>query len=170
MVVRTTVRSLCTFLAILTPGALAETALLPGSVVVADVVYYKGVTSTRVLFREQKGTGEPFIPLGKGCCTGDWRGAMQVYRESMTRNPFTYEVPVLVSGVRFVIHEKQVWITDRDEYLVPLTVGEGCKLKGFAVTGDENSRDSSLPGSESWRVLSLWIEDKYYTLSNEYNG
>ena len=26
-------------------------------------------------------------------------------------------------------------------------VGEGCKLKGFAVTGDENSRDSSLPGS-----------------------
>ena len=58
--------------------------------------------------------------------------------ESVTRNPFTYEVPVLVSGVRFVIHEKQVWITDRDEYLVPLTVGEGCKLKGFAVTGDEN--------------------------------
>ena len=52
------------FLQFLVPGALAEMALLPGSVVVADVVYYKGVASTRVLFREQKGTGEPFIPLG----------------------------------------------------------------------------------------------------------
>ena len=157
------------FLQFLVPGALAEMALLPGSVVVADVVYYKGVASTRVLFREQKGTGEPFIPLGKGCCTGI-AGAMQIYRESVTRNPFTYEVPVLVSGVRFVIHEKQVWITDRDEYLVPLTVGEGCKLKGFAVTGGREFTGFFLAGERSWRVLSLWIEDKYYTLSNEYNG
>lgn len=157
------------FLQFLVPGALAEMALLPGSVVVADVVYYKGVASTRVLFREQKGTGEPFIPLGKGCCTGI-AGAMQIYRESVTRNPFTYEVPVLVSGVRFVIHEKQVWITDSDEYLVPLTVGEGCKLKGFAVTGGREFTGFFLAGERSWRVLSLWIEDKYYTLSNEYNG
>lgn len=97
-------------------------------------------------------------------------GAMQIYRESVTRNPFTYEVPVLVSGVRFVIHEKQVWITDRDEYLVPLTVGEGCKLKGFAVTGGREFTGFFLAGERSWRVLSLWIEDKYYTLSNEYNG
>lgn len=79
-------------------------------------------------------------------------------------------MPVLVSGVRFVIHEKQVWITDRDEYLVPLTVGEGCKLKGFAVTGGREFTGFFLAGERSWRVLSLWIEDKYYTLSNEYNG
>ena len=117
------------------------------------------MASTRVLFREQKGTGEPFIPLGKGCCTGI-AGAMQIYRESVTRNPFTYEVPVLVSGVRFVIHEKQVWITDRDEYLVPLTVGEGCKLKGFAVTGGREFTGFFLAGERSWRVLSLWIEDR----------
>ena len=58
------------FLQFLTPGALAETALLPGSVVAADVAFYKGVTPTRVLFREQKGTREPFIPSGKGCCAG----------------------------------------------------------------------------------------------------
>jgi hypothetical protein len=157
------------FLQFLTPGALAETALLPGSVVAADVAFYKGVTPTRVLFREQKGTREPFIPSGKGCCAG-LAEAMQVYRESMTRNPFTYEVPVLVSEVRLVMHEKQVWIKDSDEYLIPLTLGEAGKLKGFAVTGGREFTGFFLAGERSWRVLSLWIEDKYYTLSNEYNG
>ena len=157
------------FLQFLTPGALAETALLPGSVVVADVTFYKGVTPTRVLFREQKGTREPFIPSGKGCCAG-LAEAMQVYRESMTRNPFTYEVPVLVSEVRLVMHEKQVWIKDSNEYLIPLTLGEAGKLKGFAVTGGREFTGFFLAGERSWRVLSLWIEDKYYTLSNEYNG
>ena len=157
------------FLQFLTPGALTETALLPGSVVAADVAFYKGVTPTRVLFREQKGTREPFIPSGKGCCAG-LAEAMQVYRESMTRNPFTYEVPVLVSEVRLVMHEKQVWIKDSNEYLIPLTLGEAGKLKGFAVTGGREFTGFFLAGERSWRVLSLWIEDKYYTLSNEYNG
>lgn len=95
---------------------------------------------------------------------------MQVYRESMTRNPFTYEVPVLVSEVRLVMHEKQVWIKDSNEYLIPLTLGEAGKLKGFAVTGGREFTGFFLAGERSWRVLSLWIEDKYYTLSNEYNG
>ena len=67
------------FLQFLTPGALAETALLPGSVVVADVAFYKGVTPTQVLFREQKVQENPLFLPGKDDLRGIGR-AMQVYR------------------------------------------------------------------------------------------
>ncbi len=157
------------FLQFMMSGALSEIALLPGSVTVADVAFYKGVNPVRVLFREQKGEGEPFIPSGKGCCTG-LTEAMQVYRECMTHNPFMYEVPVLVHGVRLVIREKQVWIKDNSECLIPLNLGEADKLKSFAVTGGREFTGFFLAGERTWRVLSLWIDDKYYTLSNEYNG
>ncbi|MEI3420207.1 MAG: hypothetical protein V8R91_03630 [Butyricimonas faecihominis] len=77
---------------------------------------------------------------------GIGRGHAGLSGESMT-NPFTYEVPVLVSEVRLVMHEKQVWIKDSNEYLIPLTLGEAGKLKGFAVTGGREFTGSSLPGS-----------------------
>lgn len=78
---------------------------------------------------------------------------MQVYRESMTRNPFTYEVPVLVSEVRLVMHEKQLWIKDSDEYLIPLTLGEAGKLKGFAVTGGREFTGSPCRGAVMESVI-----------------
>lgn len=42
---------------------------------------------------------------------------------------------MIVSGVRFVVHEGQFWLKDRDERFVALSTGETGRLKGLAVTG-----------------------------------
>lgn len=162
-------RRFALFLQFVVQGSLPEITLLPGSVVVADVAFYKGVAPFRVLIREQKGTGEMFDITGEGS-HGNLTGAMQAYRSYMTRNPFAYEVPLLVKDVRLVVYEKQLWIKDRDERLVPVSMAEASRLKGFAVTGGREFTGFFLAGERTWRVLSLWIDDKYYTLSNEYNG
>ncbi|MFR4039194.1 MAG: hypothetical protein ACLTZT_16670 [Butyricimonas faecalis] len=62
------------------------------------MVYYKGGFDKYCSVNKKVRAN--LYPVGKGCCTGIG-GAMQIMR-SVTRNPFTYEVPVLVSGVRFV--------------------------------------------------------------------
>ena len=96
--------------------------------------------------------------------------ATRRFREVLTVNPFTYEVPMIVSGARFVIHEGQLWLQDSDTRLFALSVGEAGRLKGLAVTGGREFTGFFMAGERRWRVLSLWIDDKYYTLNNEYNG
>lgn len=162
-------RRFAVFLQFVVPGSLPEMTLLPGSVIVADMAFYKGIAPLRVLIREQKGTGEVFDMSGGGS-HGNLTEAMQAYRSCMTRNSFAYEIPLLVSNVRLVVHEKQLWIRDRDECLVAVSMTEVSRLKGFAVTGGREFTGFFLAGERKWRVLSLWIDDKYYTLSNEYNG
>ena len=97
-------------------------------------------------------------------------GAMQGFRDWVTANPFAYEVPMIVNGLRLVVHEGQLWLKDRDERLVALSLGESGRLKGLAVTGGREFSGFFLAGERRWRVLSIWIDDKYYTLNNEYNG
>lgn len=158
------------FLQFVMAGALPEIAFMPGNVVKADVTFYQGVNPTRVLVREQRGMGEIF-PITDGN-TGymNLTGAMQGFRDWVTANPFAYEVPMIVNGLRLVVHEGQLWLKDRDERLVALSLGESGRLKGLAVTGGREFSGFFLAGERRWRVLSIWIDDKYYTLNNEYNG
>lgn len=158
------------FLQFIMTGALPEIAFLPGNVVQADLTFYRGINPTRVLIREQRGLGEIF-PVADGS-TGyaSLSEAMQGFREKLTVNPFLHEVPMIVSGVRFVVHEGQFWLKDRDERFVALNAGEAGRLKGLAVTGGREFTGFFMTGERGWRVLSLWIDDKYYTLNNEYNG
>ena len=158
------------FLQFIMAGSLPEVALLPGTVVRADVTFYRGVNPTRVLVREQRGSGELFCLTDGNAGYMNLAEAMRRFREVLTVNPFTYEVPMIVSGVRFVVHEGQLWLQDSDARLLALSVGEAGRLKGLAVTGGREFTGFFMAGERRWRVLSLWIDDKYYTLNNEYNG
>ena len=120
--------------------------------------------------REQRGPGEIFPVTDGSAGYAGLSEAMRYFREKLTVNPFLHEVPVIVSGVRFAVHEGQFWLRDRDWRFVALGAGESARLKGLAVTGGREFTGFFMAGERVWRALSLWIDDKYYTLNNEHNG
>lgn len=158
------------FLQFIMAGALPEIAFMPGNVVRADLTFYRGIDPTRVLVREQRGPGEIFPVTDGSAGYAGLSEAMRYFREKLTINPFLHEVPVIVSGVRFAVHEGQFWLRDRDGRFVALGAGESARLKGLAVTGGREFTGFFMAGERVWRALSLWIDDKYYTLNNEHNG
>lgn len=145
------------------PGVFPEFSILPGCFVRADAVYYKGVDPVRIQLRQYENTDETFMP-------GAYAGvaeAMARYREAVTANPFTWQVPLLVDNALLVIQHDSCFITDASLRAMPLEVSDAGKTKLFLLTGGKPFTCLVFATEKAWSMKALWIDEQYYLIGDE---
>ena len=142
-------------------GQLPEANLVPGSCIDAELVFYKGVNSTRALIKEQHGVvaiknvagfnswGEVLTSAGATYALNPWSNPVPAVVENVT--------PLLLAGQRILKdeHGEAVAISNRfEEIWKLLSLSGGKPIRLFAV-GHEHAFDP----------MSAWVNDQYIALS-----
>lgn len=154
------------YLAFVTQGNIPEYNLVPGCVINGEVCYYKGINPMRVLIKQFQPAGKPFEPD----CLPDIASAMAVYRSYMQQNPFTFEVPLFLSGLH-LINEKGKWmLTDKKSDVVPVIINEKNRIRLLAITGGNAFSGFILAHAHRWELKSIGYNTNYYLLKDEPNG
>lgn len=151
------------FLQFIPPGAFPEFSLLPGRCIMGEVVYYKGVNPVRVLLKQHENTDKTFLP---DACA-DVPQAVARYREAMTINPFTSQVPLLIDNVRLVIQSGNSFITDASLNAMPLSISDASKTKLLLITGGKPFSCFIFATEQAWSLKTLWIDKQYYVIGDE---
>lgn len=109
---------------------LPEQNLLPNSSIEAEVVFYAG-RNNRVIIKEWSGlntiTGLDFL--------SNFKEAYESYTNSICKNPFIEEVPVLLKNITFIKDSDFFWAVDEQEHAMPVEIEIAAQLNILAVTG-----------------------------------
>ena len=148
----------------LTPGAVIETNLIPGSVYTGKLYFYKGVgTPQRALLQEQVLTPEQFLPA----LHPNLQEGTKAYRKAMLQDPLSENIPVCVDQVRLTYRGNRFYVKDTDGDEFPVHLEEGKRMEILAITGGKPFAAFFLAEATSWKLISIWYQAAYYTWRDE---
>lgn len=148
----------------LTPGAVIETNLIPGSVYTGKLYFYKGVgTPRRALLQEQVLTPEQFLPA----LHPNLQEGTKAYRKAIRQNPLAENIPLCVDQVRLTYRGNQFYVRDTDGDELPVRLEEEKRMGILAVTGGKPFAAFCLAEATSWELISIWYQADYYTWRDE---
>lgn len=153
------------YLSFTTPGSLPELNLVPGSVYEGKIYYYKGIGASRALFSECELSNEAFTPL---FCK-DLKEATSKYREALLLNPFTENLPLLVTDIRLATKGSLIYIQDINNELIPVHLEDSTRIDLLAVTGGKPFSAFLLANDTHWELNSIWYQSDYYIWRDERN-
>lgn len=135
----------------LTPGAVIETNLIPGSVYTGKLYFYKGVgTPRRALLQEQVLTPEQFLPA----LHPNLQEGTKAYRKAIRQNPLAENIPLCVDQVRLTYRGNQFYVRDTDGDELPVRLEEEKRMGILAVTGGKPFSAFFLAEATSWELIS----------------
>lgn len=151
------------YLQFLAPGVVPEVTLLSGSFISADMYFYPGVSSQRVLFKQYTVSQDVFAP--QACASV--AEAMAMFREIVTHNPFVTKIPVIVAHLRLTRQEDELYAMDTDKHTVPLHLTEKARAQLLLITGGKPFAAFLFADAKRWSIKTIWVEQHYHILDNE---
>lgn len=153
------------YLQFIAPGVIPEITLLPGSFISADMYFYPGVIPQRVLFKQYATSQEVFAPKAHPSISA----AMAAFRETVRRNPFVTEVPMIVGNLRLTRQGDELHAIDTDKHTVWLRLTEKARRQLLLITGGKPFAAFLLATEKGWDIQTIWVEQHYHILNNEDN-
>lgn len=93
--------------------------------------------------------------------------AYAFYRQAVSANPFTDEVPLPVAGLRFARLGNRLCLQDGEGQLVPVNVDDSPRIDILAVTGGKAFSAFLLAADDDCRLCSIWYQSDFYTWKDE---
>lgn len=153
------------YLLFVTPGALPEFNLLPGSCYQGELYFYRGIGALRALPKGLQRVNEN--PLPSFC--PNLEAATREYRTAVQANPFAEEVPLLVENVRLVKSGNRPYLQDAEGAAVPVRLDESVRIDILAITGGKPFSAFLLADAASWELKTIWYQSDYYFWKDELN-
>lgn len=145
------------------PGTLPEYTLLSGSTYDGELCFYQGVYSLRALFKSVALSGQAFTPS----YYENLSVATRRYRDAVTQNPLSEDIPVLVDGLKLIVVGNQFFILDANSMSLPVQLNETIRIDLLAITGGKPFAAFLLANATCWELKSVWYQSEYYSWKDE---
>jgi len=143
------------------PGQAPQQALVPGTTVAAELVYYPSALPMRALVKQQKGTKSILSPAPGQ----DFAALLSKLSDTLAVMPFATQVPFMGDAVR-VIYQNQSWhLTDAADVSLPLLNPETDCWRILAITGGAACTAFILHEPAGATIHAFWLDNVFYTLT-----
>ncbi len=139
------------------------TMLSPGGCYRSAFYYYPGIHQMRVVYNSIDRNHQVFVPQAYSGIDA----AMKICRRAFADNPFMLDIPLIVSGLRISKDADSLYLTDTRQNVFPLMTGYEARATLLACTGGMEFSAFVIFSEFYCRISSLWVDGKYYVLSNE---
>ena len=154
------------YLSFAVAGTISTENWIPGSVYEGALCFYNGTGHCRrALFKESILSEKTFVP---DCCP-DLKQAATVYRQAMLANPFSEDIPLLVSEVTIVRNGKDYMLLDNAAHAIPVKMPEEVYIDILAITGGHPFSSLVIVNGDLWELKSIWYNKEYHTWRDEHN-
>ena len=154
------------YLSFAVAGSFSTENWIPGSVYEGALCFYNGTgICRRALFRESELLKEAFVPK---CCP-DLKQAAAMYRQAMTTNPFSEDIPLLINDVTVARNGNGYGMLDNAGYAVSVIMSDETYIDILAITGGNPFVSLALVNGNIWELKSIWYNKEYHTWRDERN-
>ncbi len=133
-----------------------ELALLPGSVIEAELVFYNADLPLRALLKEQTATRQSTALAGHT----NWEAVIEAQVKWNERNPFITELPFVVNLLRPVNHNEQWWLQDTDNNMMQMVQPTGL-YELLALCGGQHLPMVVLGKEHKYQPVGVWYNNEY---------
>ncbi|GAA4443498.1 SWIM zinc finger family protein [Pontibacter saemangeumensis] len=143
------------------PGQSPQQALIPGTTVAAELVFYPSAVPMRALVKQQKGTRPVLQPA-----TGqDFAALLTKVSDTLAVMPFAVQIPFIGDAVR-VVYQNQSWhLADASDSTLPLLNPEPDCWRMLAITGGATCTAFIIYEPAGANIHSFWFDYVFYTLT-----
>lgn len=143
-------------------GQVSRSALTPGIVLNAELVYFPSILPYRAIIKNQQGT--TLLNKSQINNSAGWEQVATDETVVNSRLPFRNEMPVIVGPLTPVSYQQQWWLQDQNGYLGKLDADTWQIWKILAVSGGEALTMALLGKENTYRPLGLWLQNTYKTI------
>ncbi len=136
-----------------------EIALLPGSVIDAELVFYNSALPLRALLKEQTATRQSTTISGYE----NWEAVIAAQVTCNEQNPFITELPFVVDQLRPVSHNEQCWLQDADNNMMQM-VQNANLYEMLALSGGQYLPMVVLGKENKYLPVGVWHNNEYKAL------
>jgi hypothetical protein len=142
-------------------GQLPETNLVPGSCIDAELVFFKGVNSSRALIKEQHRV------VSHKNLTGfsSWREVLSSAGETYASNPWATPVPAVIENITPLLVQGQRILRDEQGEAVKIIDRFEDIWKLLSISGGKPIRLFVVGREQTFEPMSAWIDHQYISLS-----
>lgn len=141
-------------------GQFPELNLLPGSVIDAELVFFKGANTSRALVKNQYGMKTTSVITGQNT----WRQVLFTLTTQHAVNPWATQHPVIIENVIPLKNQREWLLIDQN--------GEGVRIssrfeqhwKLLAISGGKPLTIFAIGRETSFEPLAAWEENNYKSL------
>ncbi|MBL7910122.1 MAG: SWIM zinc finger family protein [Bacteroidia bacterium] len=139
---------------------LPELNLIPGSVVEAELSFYRSICPYRAIIKNTDKTISPKQITG----FDNWNSLMKFEKEKYIRSPFIFELPFFINTVSLARLENKWFLNDVNNVSVPIVCDENKLHALLAVSGGKNF-SATLIGCEGvYEPIGIFINNNYFIL------
>lgn len=142
-------------------GQLPEANLVPGSCIDAELVFYKGVNSTRALIKAQHSVVDRKTPAG----FSSWAEVLSSAGDSYAMNPWPAQFPAVVENVTPLLIGGQQILKDETGQGVSIANRFQEIWKLLSISGGKPVRLFAVGREQHFEPMSVWVDDHYISLS-----
>lgn len=154
------------YLSFTVAGSIPADNLIPGCVYEGGLCFYNGTgICRRALLRESVLLESTFVP---DFCR-DLKEAAAAVRRAMASNPFSEEIPLLISDVTIVRNGKGYSMLDNSRHAVTVDLPEETYIDILAITGGQPFALFLLVNGDRWKLKSIWFNREYHDWKDENN-
>lgn len=142
-------------------GQLPEAKLVPGSCIDADLVFFKGVNSSRALIKGQHGVVSRKDLMG----FSSWSEVLSSAGAAYASNPWTTPVPAVVENVIPLLVQGQRILKDQQGEAVGINNRFEDIWKLLSLSGGRPIRLFAVGREQTFEPISAWVDNQYISLS-----
>lgn len=134
--------------------------LTPGMFIQAELVFFPSALPLRALIKRQlQVEAVPHFSFIQ-----DWQEVAGLETQFNSLLPFRSERPYLMQDLKPVLYNKQWWLQDKQQALMPLRKNESGLWKLLALSGGQALNMAVIGKENSYEPLGVWQHKEYITL------
>jgi len=141
-----------------------ETAILPGSIITAELAFFPSVTPLRAVIKKQESLENHLQTMPNMCNSFD--EILSLNTNLLSKNPFTQDLLITLNNARIVLAKKRWLLCDEHKNAMPLsqTVALDKMLKWKVISGDKACATICIMRKEEVIPFGIFMNNKYELL------
>lgn len=141
-------------------GQVAALALMPGTYIEAELVYYPSAVPLRALIKNQRTVNRTAI---KAAFTG-WQQVAAAETDYCSQLPLVSERPFIVQQLKPVQYNNEWWLQDAAQQMVKFKNSHRCIWQLLAFSGGRALHTTVIGREGLYEPVGVWINDEYKAL------
>ena len=141
-------------------GQVAALALVPGTFIEAEIVYYPSVMPLRALIKNHQTVNSGSVTAA---FTG-WQQVAEAETDYCSKLPFVSERPFIVQQLKPVQYNNEWWLQDAAQQMVKFKNSHKCIWQLLAFSGGMPLHTTVVGREGAYEPVGVWLNDEYKAL------